>query len=102
MYSMLYMTAETEEEARRLVRHLVERGLVACGNVFPIHSIYRWQGEVTEAAEAAAIMKTRASQVPRAMEELKRLHSYDVPCVVSYAMDRGLDAYLAWIDDVTS
>ncbi len=102
MYAMLYMTAGSEEEARRLVRHLVDERLVACGNIFPIRSIYRWEGQVTEEAEAAVIMKTRTSLVPRAMEELQRLHSYDVPCVVSYAMERGLEPYLAWVDDVTS
>lgn len=102
MHSMVYMTAGSQDEARRIVRHLVEAGLVACGNIFPIHSIYRWEGEVQEEAEVAVIMKTRSLLVDRIIQEVRKLHSYEVPCVVSYAMEAGLQSYLAWIDESTS
>ncbi len=102
MYSMLYMTAEDKEAARRLVKHLVEARLVACGNIFPIHSIYRWKGKLEEASEVAVIMKTKGALVERAIEEVHRLHAYEVPCVVSYAMERGLPRYLGWIEESTS
>jgi periplasmic divalent cation tolerance protein len=99
---MVYMTAGDEEEARRIVHHLVETGLVACGNIFPIRSIYRWKGDVQEEAEAAVIMKTRSELVEMVIQEVRRLHSYEVPCVVSYAMEAGLPSYLSWIDEATS
>ncbi len=102
MHSMVYMTAGDEEEAKAIVRSLVEDGLVACGNVFPIRSIYRWEGETREETEAGAIMKTRSSLVERVKEEIQRLHSYEVPCVAVYTMDSGLPAYLAWVDESTS
>ncbi len=102
MYSMLYMTARDEEEAKKLVEHLVEGKLVACGNIFPIRSIYMWRGRLEDVSEVAVIMKTKGSLVERAIGEVKRLHSYGVPCVVSYAMERGLDGYLSWIEESTS
>ncbi len=102
MHSMVYMTAKDAEEAGKIVRHLVEAGLVACGNIFPISSVYRWAGEVREEPEAAVIMKTRASLVERVVEEVRALHSYEVPCVVSYPMGPGLKSYLTWIDESTS
>ncbi len=52
--------------------------------------------------EVAVIMKTRSSLVERAISEVKGMHSYEVPCVVSYGMEKGLESYLAWIEDSTS
>lgn len=102
MHAMVYLTAGSEEEALRLVHHLVERRLAACGNVFPVRSVYRWKGEVVEEGEAVAILKTRRELVDRAIAEIQARHSYEVPCAVAYPMEGGLKSYLAWIDEVTS
>ncbi len=38
-------SASDEQEAARIARGLVERGLAACVNIVPrVRSIYRWQG----------------------------------------------------------
>jgi periplasmic divalent cation tolerance protein len=102
MYAMLYMTVGDLEEARTIVLRLVEEGLVACGNIFPINSIYRWKGEVAEESEVAVIMKTRRDRVQEAIVAAKEGHSYEVPCIVAYAMETGSEDYLRWIDASTS
>ncbi len=99
---MVYMTAGSEGEAVKIVRQMVEAGLIACGNIFPIRSIYRWKGRTRDEAETAVIMKTRSALVERVTEEIRRLHSYDVPCVATYSMESGLADYLTWIDQSTS
>jgi periplasmic divalent cation tolerance protein len=99
---MVYMTVSDEEEALRIVHNLVKEGLVACGNIFPIRSVYRWKGEVQDEREVAVIMKTRASLVERVIREVRELHTYDVPCIVAYRMETGLGSYLSWIDESTS
>ncbi|MFQ5552995.1 MAG: divalent-cation tolerance protein CutA [Thermoplasmata archaeon] len=102
MYAMLYMTTRTEAEARSIVLSLIEEGLVACGNIFPIRSIYRWKGAIEEEREVAVIMKTRRERVEQAIAAAREAHSYDVPCVVAYAMETGSQDYLRWIDEATS
>lgn len=102
MYAMLYMTAASEEEARSIVLRLVEEGLVACGNIFPIRSIYRWKGTIEEEQEVAVIMKTRRGLVDRAISIAQEAHSYEVPCIVAYAMEAASEPYLRWIDEATS
>lgn len=99
---MVYVTASSPDEAFRIARELVERRLVACGNVFPVRSVYRWEGEVVEEGEAVAIMKTRTERVEEVIEAVRETHSYDVPCAVAYPMETGLRAYLKWIDASTS
>lgn len=102
MHAMVYMTAPDREAALRIVHRLVDRRLVACGNVFPVRSVYRWKGEVVEEDEAVAIMKTRQERVEAVIREIEEQHSYDVPCAVSYPMGAGLPPYLEWIDEATA
>ena len=97
MFSIVYITAGDMEEARKIGRKLVEERLVACVNLFPITSIFRWQGSIDEAEEVAIIAKTKTGKVKDIEKRLKELHSYDVPCVVSVKMDEGSKDYLDWI-----
>ncbi|HKZ62840.1 MAG TPA: divalent-cation tolerance protein CutA [Thermoplasmata archaeon] len=102
MYAMLYFTAKDMTDASRIARHLVGKRLIACANVFPVRSIYRWKGKVQDETEAAAVCKTRKAAVKRAIAEAKKVHGYEVPCIVSYDMGTALAAYARWIDAETA
>lgn len=98
-HCMLYVTAASKDEALRIGRTLVTERLVACANVLPgMLSIYRWEEAIEEADEAVLIVKTRKELAETVIARVKALHSYDVPCVVTYDMAGGLPAYLEWID----
>ena len=99
MFSIVYITAGDMEEARKIGKKLVEERLVACVNLFPITSIFRWQGSIDEANEVAIVAKTKAGKVKDIENRVKELHSYDVPCVVSFKMDEGSKDYLDWIGE---
>lgn len=94
----VYMTAGTQDEARRIGRALVEARLAACINIIPgMTSLYWWEGKIDEGAETVLIAKTRAELVPQLTERVKALHSYTVPCVVSLPLQDGNRAFLDWI-----
>lgn len=97
MFSMLYTTTGSEEEAERISRGLLEQRLVACANIFPIHSLYWWQGRIEDAGEFAIIFKTRTGLLKEAMAAVKRRHSYEVPCLMSYEYVAGDKDCLKWI-----
>lgn len=100
---MVYVTAPTAEEAAAIGRVLVEARLAACANVFDgLRSIYRWQGRIEDAREAALILKTREELVPALTEKVRALHSYACPCVVSLPLTGGSADFLAWIRDETA
>lgn len=100
---MIYVTAASHAEAMTIARALVDEKLVACANVLgEATSIYRWQGKIEEAQEIVLIAKTRRDLADRAIDRIKALHSYDVPCAVVYDMTGGLADYLAWIDQETT
>ncbi|GAC1345239.1 MAG: divalent-cation tolerance protein CutA [Myxococcales bacterium] len=84
--------------AAALARTLVEERLAACGNVVPgVRSIYRWQGKVHDEGEVLLLLKTRAAQVERLQARILELHPYQVPEVISVAIDAGSPGYLAWL-----
>ena len=83
------------DEAKFIGRTLVKERLVACANMFPITSIYHWDG-LQENEEVVLLVKTTTEKVKKIEQRVKELHSYDVPCIISLAID-GSDEYLAWI-----
>ena len=100
-YRSIYMTSKDEAEAKKISQCLTGEKLVACVNYFPIKSIYWWKGEVEESQEIALIAKTRVELVDRVIERVKQLHSYEVPCVVSWIIEKGNPEYLEWIKEST-
>lgn len=101
MHSMLYTTTASEREAVSLAKSLLDKRLIACANIFRIQSIYRWKTKVLNEGEFAVIMKTRTALAKKAITEAAKIHSNEVPCLVSYQMSEGLPAYLKWIDEET-
>lgn len=99
MFSIIYITAGDMAEARMIGRKLVEERLAACANIFPITSIFRWKGGIDEANEFGIIVKTRSDKVKEIEKRVKELHSYEVPCVVSFKIEEGSAQYLNWIDE---
>jgi periplasmic divalent cation tolerance protein len=95
---LVLSTAANTEEARLIADALVERRLAACVNMLgPMQSIYRWKDEVEESQEILLLIKTTAELFPRLRDELKQLHSYEVPECISIDIEDGLPAYLEWI-----
>ena len=96
----VYAVFANAEEAERIGRTVVEERLAACVNILgPTRSIYRWKGAIETADEVAAIFKTHHWQSDALIARITGLHSYDVPCVVSWPIDKVLRAYADWVED---
>jgi len=91
-------TAPSAEVAKRLVRTLVERRLVACGTVLPgAASTYWWHGAVTEEDEVVVVLKTTAARWKALASALPALHPYEVPELVALPVVGGYRPYLDWV-----
>jgi len=100
-YCSIYITTGTKEEARKIGKALVNERLVACANILPAESIFLWQGNVEEEAEAVMFVKTRDELADKVINRVKELHSYEVPCIVSFSIESGNPEYLEWIGEST-
>lgn len=97
---LVISTASSDEEARLIADTLVKHELAACVNIVgPMRSTYRWKGAVEEAQEYLLLIKTTAAAFPTLREELKELHSYEVPECIEIPIEDGLPAYLEWIGE---
>jgi len=95
----VYAIFASREEAERIGRDAVEQRLAACVNILgPIRSIYRWQGAVESADEVAAIFKTTEASAGALMTRIAALHSYEVPCIASWPVNKAIEGYAAWIE----
>lgn len=98
----VYAVFASSDEAERIGRQMVEEWLAACVNIMPgVRSIYRWKGEVENAAEVACIFKTTDRRADALITRIAGLHSYDVPCVVTWPIDKILAPYADWVEDST-
>jgi periplasmic divalent cation tolerance protein len=96
----VYAVFANAEQAERVGRTVVEERLAACVNILgPIRSIYRWQGKIETADEVAAIFKTHHWRSDALMERIAAMHSYDVPCIVTWPIDKILGPYADWVED---
>jgi periplasmic divalent cation tolerance protein len=95
----VYAIFASSEEAERIGRIVVEERLAACINIIgPIRSIYRWQGEIETADEIAAILKATRNSADALITRIAGLHSYEVPCIVSWPIDKVLSTYADWVE----
>ena len=99
-FRIVLTTASSRDEAKRISKALVEGQLAACVNlVGGVESIYRWQGEVEEAAEVLLLIKTNVEKLEALETAVRRLHSYEVPEFLIFEVNGGSAAYLKWLDD---
>lgn len=100
---LVYMTAGSTDEARRIGRALVESNLAACVNIIDnMNSLYMWEGKLQDDPEVIVIAKTTSQRVLALIDKVKALHSYECPCVLSVAIDNGNPEFMAWIRSETA
>ena len=93
---ILYVTHPDEEHAVSILNMLMEEKLVACGNIFPAQSHYPWKGELVIEGEFISIMKTVKELEEKAITKIEQLHSYEIPCILSYSVNAN-PSYYNWI-----
>ncbi len=98
LYTFLYVTASTQQEAAKIARHLLQKRLIACANLFPSKSLYWWEGKIQEEKEVVLILKTRQSKVKKVKAEIEKIHSYSVPCITEIIV-RPNEKYGKWLEE---
>lgn len=101
MFRIVYITAPTKKEAKKIAEILVKERLAACCNIFPLESVYKWRGKIEKTEEFGIFVKTKKRLVEKVLKRVKELHSYEVPCIISIPIEKGDKKFLEWIDKET-
>ncbi len=99
--SVVYCTVPPAD-ASRIAYELLERRLIACVNISPVRSLYRWEGHVCDDQEELLIMKTASRLVPDLVAAVTAIHPYTTPEVIALPVTQGFPGYLDWVMAETS
>jgi periplasmic divalent cation tolerance protein len=101
-YILIYTTISNSELADQMAKQLVEERLVACANIVPmVKSVYIWQGDLVNNDEAVIFFKTTKKLEQDAINRIKALHIYELPCIVTLNISNGDSGFLNWINQAT-
>ncbi len=89
--------------AEKLADALVEKRLAACVNILsPCRSVYRWQGAVQREEEHPVLIKTTREAYAALEAQIRAQHPYELPEIIAVPIERGLPAYLDWVNAETA
>ena len=99
-YSVVLVTASSNEEARKIADAVLENRKAACVNIIPgVQSSYWWKGNREAAAENLLVIKTKTAVLAEVIKLVKEVHSYEVPEIIALPIIAGNPDYLKWIHD---
>lgn len=94
---ILYVSCKNQEQAITIARELVLKKLAFCTNILPhMHSIYPWKGVLTEESETLLLVKTLTKLKDKAINEIKKHHSYDCPEILVIPIEETTRALRKW------
>ena len=99
-FIIIYITHSSEENAQKIADQLLQKKLVACANIFPIKSMYWWNGNIENENEYVSIVKTIPELWEVLQKEVKEIHPYDVPCIMKIEAEANKE-YEKWIREST-
>ena len=95
---IILTTVSSKKEAELIGSKLIDKELAACVNIIPnIKSIYRWEGKINKDSEYLLIIKTVKRAEEDVFENIRKLHSYDTPEMISIPITGGEKSYLNWL-----
>ncbi len=95
-----YVACPNLDVARKIARHVVEQGLVACVNLIRgIESYYHWNGEMCEDQEVILLAKMVKEHWKAFAEAVAKLHPYECPAILALPVDQCIDSFAQWVSE---
>ncbi len=95
--TMIYATFPNNETARTVAKTMLLEKLAVCISISsPVTSFYHWEGQLHEDQEVQVFVKTFKSQVHTVLDAIKKLHPYQVPCLLEIPLGAVDSSYNNW------
>ena len=85
------------DTSESMARALVEQRMVACVNVTPVRSFYRWKEEFCADNEDLLIAKIPKKDSAAVIALIKSIHPYELPEIIVLPVVAGYAPYLDWV-----
>jgi periplasmic divalent cation tolerance protein len=98
-YIQIISTVPNKFEAHKIAGYLINKKLAACVQIIgPIKSVFFWKSKTQNAKEFLLFIKTKANFYERVEKAIIKLHSYEVPEILSLSILKGNKKYLDWVE----
>ena len=98
---IVYTTVEKSEQAENIAQILLTERLVACANMWPIHSMYTFNGKLVKSAEIGVYLKTGIDRQDAVYNRLVELHPYECPAIITMKIDQAHLPFVHWAHEQT-
>ena len=100
-YIIILVTCKDKLEAEKITQTLLKERLIACGNIVnPVTSFFNWLGKIDKEEECLIVMKSRRDLFEQVADQVKGLHSYEVPEILALPIVEGSKTYFDWMSIV--
>jgi periplasmic divalent cation tolerance protein len=90
------------DKSKKIINLLLTKKLAACVNkIKTIESFYWWGNKICNDKETLLVIKTKKILFEKIVKEIKKVHPYKVPEIISIEINNGNKEYLDWIKEVT-
>ena len=100
-YCLVMVTVSSKIEGEKIATALLTEKLAACINMTPVDSFYTWSEKINHDQEWQLLIKTRLNLFEQLANQIKLIHSYDVPEIIALPILAGSSSYLKWITEST-
>lgn len=97
---LIYTTCKDTAEATKIGKVILDAKLASCVNIWPIQSMFYWEGKLTNQLEAGMLIKTLEHHIAEIEELITKNHSYSVPYFGAIEVRRFNRAYREWMNSV--
>lgn len=97
----VYTTIEKLEQAEGIVEILLSEHLIACANIWPIHSMYVFNEKLVKANEIGILLKTTIECQENVYSRLIELHPYECPAIMTISVDKVHPIFMNWVHEQT-
>jgi len=97
-FLLIYTTCASVYEAKRISEILLKHNLIACSNIYTsMISLYKWNNKIAQDDECAIIMKAIEENFSEIEKQIKKFHSYEIPCIIGLPISQIDDDYANWL-----
>ncbi len=97
---IIYSTFKNTEEAAKIGKLILDRKLASCVNIWPIQSMYYWEGKFENHVEAGMFIKTLEHHLAEIEVLVESNHSYATPFIGAIDVRRFNRPYREWMASV--
>ncbi len=93
----IYTTCRDIGSARKLGKKIIEGKMGACVDMWPVESMYYWQGELQSTTQALLMVTTLEKNLQAVDDLMSAKHDYSVPMIAGVDIRRINHDYKEWM-----